>query len=341
MKVFLLPILRCIVWGLCLVLYIPDTVASKAAFRIEYPEISVNDDQRRWRIQVHAVAHFSHPVIDGVKLSELSDLAWDSDEGLLYVLSDNGYLLSFRPVFQAGRLRALPLVKHLPLRDEAGKKLKWKNSDSEGLALLNADNQIKRDTQFIVSFERRPRVIRYRSDGHIDARVQIPAKLSDIKNYRSENKSLEAVTLHPCYGLMLGSEFSLKDEDKNRLGLYTSDGQYRSFAAHFDAGALTGVAITPQYNLIVIERAYRGLFSGFEVALHHLKIKDDTITDVVIADLTASDDLFNGNFEGIERHKDNFYFMVSDDNGHPLQHGVLIYFSYDEAALADGRKTEY
>ena len=319
-------------WGIGIALHVIPTTGKALDVRVEYPNIRITDEQHREHIKIHAVAYFSNSVIDGVKSSELSDLAWDDDEELLYILSDNAYILAFKPIFKSDRLHDLLFVSHFFLRDEAGKKLKWKNADSEGLALLNADNLSKNDTQFIVSFERRPRVIRYRADGSFDAPLNIPEKLSAIENYRSENKSLEAVVQHPIYGLMLGAEFPLKDEKKNRLGLYTLDGTYRTFPAHFIDGALTGVALTKHHDLIAIERAYGGLFSGFKVALHHLKINDSGLKNTVIARFLSADGFFNDNFEGIERHKDNFYFMVSDDNNHPLQRGILIYFSYDEDA---------
>ncbi len=307
----------------------PLTANDEAVVRIEYPDIVIHDDLQRERIKIHAVAHFSNLTVDGLKLSELSDLAWNNDEGLLHALSDNGYLLNFKPTFKANRLHDLSLVSHCLLRDEAGKKLRWKNSDSEGLALINADNQIKGDTEFIVSFERRPRVIRYQSNGYINSPLNIPGKLLEIENYRGKNKALEAVIIHPHYGLMLGPEFPLKNEEEGMLGLYTLDGQFRNFPAYFTDGALTGIAITQHNTLISIERAYGGFFTGFKVALHHLRIQDDGLTSEIIAKFLPADGFFNDNFEGIERHRDNFYFMVSDDNNHPLQRGLLVYFSYD------------
>jgi hypothetical protein len=295
---------------------------------IDYPETIIKDDNDNELIHIQAVAQLSNATIDGLKISELSDLAWDEDENLLHALSDNGYLLSFRPVFNEGRLDDLLIIKGLQLYDDKKKKLRWKNSDSEGLTLINANNQTQGDTQYIVSFERQPRVIQYNQQGLIEKQITIPEKLKDISNYRSENKSLESVEMNDQHGLLIGTEYSLKGEDKAQLGFYTADGKLLSFPAYFNDGALTGLATIEGNNLLAIERVYGGFFTGFKVALHHLHIGDDGLENKVIARFLSVEGYFNDNFEGIVKHKDDFYFMISDDNNHPAKQTLLIYFKY-------------
>jgi len=297
---------------------------------IEYPIMSIKDDQGNELIHIEAIAELSNITINGSKVSELSDLAWDKDEKLLYALSDNGHLLSFKPVFKEERLDELLIVSGVPLHDDKDKKLRWKNSDSEGLTLINSNNNIPGDTQYIVSFERLPRVIQYNQEGYIEKHIEIPEKLRNISNYRSENKSLESVLFHDQLGLIIGTEYSLKGEDKTQLGFYTLDGNFMSFSAHFHDGALTGLAITEDGGLLAIERTLGGFFSGFKVALHHLHIENDHLVNKVIARFLPAEGYFNDNFEGIVKHKKNYYFMISDDNNHPLKRTKLIYFKYTE-----------
>ena len=285
-----------------------------------------NDDEL---IHIQAIAQLSNVTINGLKISEMSDLAWDADEELLYALSDNGYLLSFRPVFKEGRLNDVLIINSLQFHDENGKKLRWKNSDSEGLTLINANNQTLGDTQYIVSFERKPRVIQYNQKGFIEKQITIPEKLKDISNYRSENKSLESVEMHDQFGLLIGIEYSFKGEDKAQLGFYTADGKIQSFPAYFDDGALTGLATIEGNDLLAIERVFGGFFTGFKVALHHLHMGDDGLQNKVIARFLPEEGFFNDNFEGIVKHKDDFYFMISDDNNHPLKQTLLVYFKYE------------
>ena len=302
--------------------------SAESIAKIEYPTMSIKDDVGNELIHVQAVAELSNITINGSKVSELSDLAWDNDEQLLYALSDNGHLLSFRPVFDNDKFVELLMVNGIALHDGKNKKLRWKNSDSEGLTLINSSNNIQGDTQYIVSFERLTRVIQYNQEGFIEKQLQIPEKLKNISNYRSDNKSLESILYHKQLGLIIGTEYSLKNEDKTQLGFYTLDGNFWSFPAHFHNGALTGLASAKNNDLLAIERVYGGFFSGFKVALHHLHITEDHIENKVIALFLPSEDFFNDNFEGVERHKDDFYFMISDDNNHPVKRTVLIYFKY-------------
>ncbi|MCK5431582.1 MAG: hypothetical protein KAJ03_02500, partial [Gammaproteobacteria bacterium] len=109
----------------CLTCLSSQTSLAESFANIEYPEAIVKDDNGDELIHIQAVAQLSNFTINGLKVSELSDLAWDADEELLYALSDNGYLLSFRPVFNEGRLIDILIINGLPLRDDKGKKLRW------------------------------------------------------------------------------------------------------------------------------------------------------------------------------------------------------------------------
>lgn len=305
-----------------------QSVHAESIATIEYPALVIKNDKDEELIQIQAIAHLSNITVNGYTISELSDLAWDKDENLLYALSDNGYLLSLKPVFKKQRFHKLLMMGGIALHDDKGKKLRWKNSDSEGLTLINADNHIQGDTRYIVSFERQPRVIQYNQEGYIEKNLEIPEKLKNINNYRSENKSLESVLMNEQYGLLIGTEYSLKDEDRSELGFYTLDGKFRHFPAYFLDGALTGLASIRDNELLAIERVYGGFFAGFKVALHHLKINNDQLEHKIIAKFLPAEDIFNDNFEGIEKYKDDYYFMISDDNNHPLQRSLLVYFKY-------------
>jgi len=307
---------------------ISQVIAAESIAKLEYPTVSIKDDQGDELIQVLAVAELSNITINGSKVSELSDLAWDSDEKLLYALSDNGYLLSFKPVFSNNKFDELLMVNGISLHDDKNKILRWKNSDSEGLTLINSNNNIQGDTQYVVSFERLPRVIQFNQEGYIEKQLEIPEQLRNISNYRSENKSLESVLFHDQLGLIIGTEYSLKDKDKTQLGFYTLDGNFWSFPAYFHDGALTSLSTAKDNDLLALERVYGGFFSGIKVALHHLRINGDHVEDKVIALFLPAEGFFNDNFEGLEKHKDDFYFMISDDNNHPAKRTVLIYFKY-------------
>ena len=81
----------------CLTCLSSQTSLAESFANIEYPETIVKDDNGDELIHIQAVAQLSNFTINGLKVSELSDLAWDADEELLYALSDNGYLCDYWP----------------------------------------------------------------------------------------------------------------------------------------------------------------------------------------------------------------------------------------------------
>lgn len=295
--------------------------------KISYPELTIKNDTGEELVHIHALAQISNFTVDKLRISELSGLAWDQDEGLLHTLSDNGYLFSFKPIFKDTVLHDLILIRGLALHDTQGKRLSGLHADSEGLTLVDASNQILGDTEYIVSFELYPRVVQYNQQGFIEQQIAIPEQLRDTQNYRGRNKALESITLSDQYGLIIGVENALKNEDRTQLFLYTLDGKIRSFPAYFSNSGLTGLTTTADHGLIAIERDY-DVLQGFRIALHRLDIEGDQIRAQVIAEIPPMKELRNENFEGITSYKDGLYFMVSDDNNHLLQRTLLLYFSY-------------
>jgi len=90
--------------------------------------------------------------IDGQLVAELSALAWDEDEQILYAVSDGGRLFHLLPEFAGGVLSGVAGVAGYPLRDASGEPLRGARADSEGLALENAENGIRGDSRLVVSF---------------------------------------------------------------------------------------------------------------------------------------------------------------------------------------------
>ena len=278
-------------------------------------------------IRLHATATLSNITLNGLKIAELSGLAWDQDENLLYALSDNGHILHMRPVFSGHVLQDIRLEAGYRLLDENGKPLKYKQADSEGLAIENDTNGKHGDTRLIVSFERVPRLICYKTDGTFAAPVTLPPGLADVARYRSENKALEAVTVHPAFGILTGTEAPLRDAESGTLNIYSLHGDHWSFPAHNKTnGALVDMVTLPDGKIIALERVYEGLFSGIQTTLHRIILDGKHIQADWIHTFTPEEGLFNDNFEGITHLGENYFMMVSDDNNHPLKRTMLVYF---------------
>lgn len=260
-------------------------------------------------------------------LMEFSALAWDNDEQQLILLSDRGFIVATKPEFKKGRFVDLDFMSYHHLKDKKGKKLRHKSADSEGLALINSNNDVKGDTELIVSFERKPRIIQYSTTGQFISKHPLNNSLSDIKNYIGANKALEAITLHNTFNIITGPERPLRASNNNQLSLHTLNNKSWQFAAYNeDYGSLVGLTTLPDNRLVALERIFSSVFAGISSALHLITLTPDTIHVKQLSKISPSASYFNENYEGITWHKDKRFFMISDDNDSLLQRSLLVYF---------------
>lgn len=277
--------------------------------------------------------------INSIPISELSGLAWDADEQILYAVSDEGRLYHLELSFTNNSLKAMKVVYATPLKDIIGNKLKGKHSDSEGLSIISGNNQIKGDSQLIISFENKPRIAKYSTHGKLLGKVKIPKKLKKRKSYRHKNKALESVTHHPKYGVITAAEYPLKtDHIKNHTlysASYTDKGKSSKKVWHFAAShatnsAVTGLETLPDGNILVLERAYQNPITPIIINLRRVYLdncnKKDQCKVDTIANFNGIDGWILDNFEGVTRLHHNQYLMVSDDNNNPLQKTILVHF---------------
>tara|TARA_R110002072_G_scaffold97995_2_gene215748 strand:+ start:30678 stop:31754 length:1077 start_codon:yes stop_codon:yes gene_type:complete len=260
-------------------------------------------------------------------LMEFSGLAWDHDQKQLTILSDRGFIIHTTPSFENNRLVNLVLNSYHFLKDKNGKQLKYKFSDSEGLALNNAKNGIAGDTELVISFERKPRIIKFTSEGNYISQYILANMLDDIDNYAGANKSLEAITLHPIFNIITGPERPLKNTNNNMLSLHTINENIWNFKPNSENyGSLVGLTTLPDNRLVALERIYSSIFSGLASVIHLITLEAGSIQAQQLSELVPSASYFNENFEGIAWHKDNRFFMISDDNDNIFQRTLLVYF---------------
>jgi hypothetical protein len=258
------------------------------------------------------------------RLIELSGIAWDQDQQNLIILSDRGFIIHTKPIFINDELHNIELLSHHQLKDADGKELKFPKNDSEGLALINSKNNIDDDTELVISFERKPRIVRYTTDGTFISYEPIKNDLNKIKNYKSSNKALEAVTLHKQYNIITGPERPL--DSNNALSLHTlNDKQWLFKQTNEKYGSLVGLTTLPNNKIVALERIFPGIFSGITNVIHLITL-EDSLRQETLLKLQPADGYFNENFEGISWHKKNRFFMISDNNDNPFQRTLLIYF---------------
>ncbi len=243
--------------------------------------------------------------------SAISDIAYDSRNGLLYGVSDNGLLYVMRAKIGKKRIKALEIVRLEELKGKNGKPLKGKKMrDAEGLDIL--------DKGLIVSFERRPRIALFDTYGRMIRKVELPKPLRKRSNYRGKNKMLEAVVFHPDFGILSAPEIALKKEDRKKHTIYGKNIRFEMAAN----GSLTAMALTKKGNILILERDFDPLFRDRVTTLSLLNPERGSVKR--LAELRSEDGWNLDNFEGLTHVEANRFLMISDDNDNPLQSVVLV-----------------
>ena len=269
-------------------------------------------------------------------LMEFSALAWDNDEQQLILLSDRGFIVHTKPQFKNGRFIDLNFIAYHHLKDSKGKKLRHNSADSEGLALMNANNGIQGDTELIISFERKPRIAQFSNTGKFITKHPLNNPLSDINNYAGANKSLEAITHHNTYNIITGPERPLHVSNSNQLSLHTLNKESWQFTPDNETyGSLVGLTTLPDNRLVALERIFSSVLAGVSNVIHLITLDKDSIKSEKIASLDPSASYLNDNFEGITWHKDNRFFIISDDNDNFFQKSLLVYFEIPKLSVKE------
>lgn len=276
--------------------------------------------------QVHDQVVIAPVPVDGLVPSELSGLAWDADEQLLYAVSDRGQLFHFRLTLDGTRLRAITPLRAAPLIAADGSTRKRLNA--EGLALIDADNGIRGDTQLVVALENGPRLMRFTPQGRALGEVALPVPLRDRAAYRGGNSGLESVSLHPRHGFVTAPQRPLKSQPEDTHRLYATDGSQWTLPAG-ERGAVKAIETLPDGSLLVLERQGKG--AGVRPVLRRVDpIACATRAGCGAGDVVRLPGLDPGdNFEGLARIAPRLFLMVSDDGGSATRPTRIVLFSID------------
>lgn len=306
----------------------PTTLNTRPVLLVEQPK----GDEHTARLRALGMIELPDLTVNGLRLSQLSGLAWDDDDGILYAISDKGALFHLRPILRDGKLTGLQLLKAVPLKEIDGKSLKGRRTDSEGLDILKGRNGRKGDAELVASFERFPRIVRYRPDGTVINEYPLPAPLSEPSHYRDNNKILESVCVDEKLGVLTLSEEPLRNERPgyNRLFRVTGGSWLIPVMGKFQPSAIECLG---NGHVLTLERDF-GRLLGRAVVLRIATLVGDGDESVAAVETAALLDTAQGyqidNFEGLARHKGNRFFMVSDNNDLFVQRTLLLYFELVE-----------
>ncbi|WCE32035.1 esterase-like activity of phytase family protein [Vibrio sp. SCSIO 43137] len=258
-------------------------------------------------------------------LVEISDIAFDKDENILYAIGDKGDLYHLKIGFGKQRITQLKVLHHYQLRPYFLGKI-----DSEGLALQNDKDNIKGNTQLLVSFERTPAIIRFDSKGEEIEPLALPEKLSKKSFYNSKNKMLEALAYDTQFGLITSPQDS-KDH-WHRIFNITSGKTYK----FNKSSEISGYEYTPQGDVIVIERRVDKITNvdgknekvTTKLLLKHVALSGckERCASSVIKPFDIDNPLTK-NYESLTRISDNTYLMANDND--QSDDTYFVYFRFE------------
>ena len=266
--------------------------------------------------------------VDGQPLIEISGLAWDEDESLLYALSDRGWFFHLRPHFDDGILTDVELLSAHVLRDANGDAFSDLAADSEGIVALNHRNGVTGDTQLAISFERRPRIVVFNTRGATLHEHALPTALSAA--YQLSNKGFEGIAEVPGIGLVTAPEWPKPDSAAKQTAFHAPDGRSWGFPRYpAPQSSVVAIEAMPDGSLLTLERSYTSVFRPLRIILRQTTPLAATGGELDIQREIAVFNSYRGwqidNFEGLTLHGPRHVFMVSDDNESWPQKTLLVY----------------
>lgn len=269
--------------------------------------------------------------VNGHLIGGLSALGWDEDEQLLYAVSDRGYLFHLRVVFDSdGFLRDLHAIGAHALQDARGNALRGRMSDSEGLVVRNANNGQRADTQLAISFERRPRVIRFDVYGKMIGAEALPAQLRDVRQYSQSNRSLESIAWHSRWHYLVSVEQPMRGTRESIVPIHAlnSDQHWRYPLAPEPNAALTAIEVLDDGSLLTLERGFGVFYIPIISTLRRIEMlpeQDGALLEPqTVARFNSGQGWLLDNFEGLTSLGNNRVLIVSDDNTKSIQSTLLV-----------------
>lgn len=267
---------------------------------------------------------------DSRRLSQLSGLAWDDDDGILYAISDKGSLFHLQPLFEGDILTGVRLLQSLPLRElGSGKPLLGWRIDAEGLDIVNGRNGRRHDAELVISKEGQPQIMRFRPDGYAIGLHPLPAPIDKRESFSGPNKMLEAVCVDSTHGVLTMPEVPLKNEREGYTRIFSVAG-LSWFYPSAPGDRITAMECLGQGQVIVLQQTYQTPFSPVVLMLRRVLLTPapagQPLRPETIVTLDSNKGFQLDNFEGLARHRGNRFFMVSDNNDLFLQRTLLMYF---------------
>lgn len=266
---------------------------------------------------------------DGIRIDELSGLAWDADEQLLYAVSDSGALHHFRVRLDGTTIGEIQPVFSAKLAAATGGSRPLVNA--EGLAALNGDNGRRSDTELLIALEDGPAVARFTIRGEHIGDIALPDRLRDKSQYSGKNSRLESVAFDVRRGALTAPETPMLGEPQDMHTLYAADGTTWSFKAFQpDRSDIKAIELLPYGNVLILERTRMEKGAPPIARLRYLDLAGCTGGGVCrpVELLAPANAMLEDNFEGLTRLSDNLFLMVTDRKGKDPESAVFVLFTF-------------
>ena len=260
------------------------------------------------------------------KLSrEISGLAWDEDEQLLYGISDDGYISHIRVNISDGLLVDAEVINSYRLKDVNGNIRKEKDADAEGLTIENSDNGKHGDSLLTVVLDDNTRLQQFDTKGDFIRDITLPDKFNEMVREKG-NIEVNSLAGNSHDGYFFITKEALFDDFHYIYN--TRNTVDRIKYENPEATNVVGVDLIKPDNLIILDRKYISIIKPVLYCLRSLNLTNSKMID--LACFNNKQGWKIDNFEGVARHRGDNYFIISDDNESILQKTLLIYLRCNE-----------
>ena len=244
----------------------------------------------------------------GHDISQVSGLAWDRDESVVYAISDLDRIIHLKINLANDKIASVAPVYSGPLEDGADDQL---YTDAEDIVVLNGANGIKGDSQLAIVFEDGPSAATFTPQGKFIAQIALPAPLKDRNAYSGANQRLESIAITSDHGFLFAPQVPLVDQDPSLHTVYAADGVSWQFDALGPKHTSTKAMQTlPDGTLMLLEGGAR------ELHLRQLNIASCTGAGTcAVKDYTPTDaTLMQDRYEGLTQVGDNLFLLATDED---------------------------
>ena len=256
----------------------------------------------------------------GNEINQVSGLAWDSDEGVVYAVSDYGHIIHLKINLANDKIASVDPVYFGPLQDAVGDQT---FTDAEDIVVLNGANGIKGDSQIAVVFEDGPSAATFTPQGKFIAQIELPAPLKDRNAYDGDNQRLESIAVTSDHGFLFAPQVPLVGQDLRIHTVYAADGVTWQFDAQGPKHTSTKAMQTlPDGSLMLLEGVNPGgLMSLIEGGARELHLRQLNIAlckdggTCQVQDFSPIDAApMQDRYEGLTQVGDNLFLLATDEN---------------------------